>query len=31
VPVWSFPPDRLICRVSPSLAPDIVYVARPAA
>jgi SAM-dependent methyltransferase len=31
VPVWSFPVDRLICRLSPSLAPDVVYVARPAA
>jgi SAM-dependent methyltransferase len=28
VPVWSFPVDRLICRVSSSLAPDNVYVAR---
>jgi SAM-dependent methyltransferase len=30
VPVWNFSVDRLICRLSPSLAPDIVYVARPA-
>jgi SAM-dependent methyltransferase len=28
VPVWSFPVDRLVCRVSRSLAPDNVYVAR---
>jgi 2-polyprenyl-3-methyl-5-hydroxy-6-metoxy-1,4-benzoquinol methylase len=28
VPVWNFRVDRLICRLSPSLAPDIVYVAR---
>lgn len=28
VPVWSSPLDQLICRVSPSLSPDIVYVAR---
>lgn len=28
VPVWNFAIDRLICRLSPSLAPDIVYVAR---
>jgi hypothetical protein len=28
VPVWKFPIDRVICRLSPSLAPDIVYVAR---
>jgi 2-polyprenyl-3-methyl-5-hydroxy-6-metoxy-1,4-benzoquinol methylase len=25
-PVWSFPPDRLVCRLSPSLAPDNTYV-----
>jgi 2-polyprenyl-3-methyl-5-hydroxy-6-metoxy-1,4-benzoquinol methylase len=31
VPVWNFPVDRLICRLSPGLAPDIVYVARRAA
>jgi SAM-dependent methyltransferase len=31
VPVWDFLLDRLICRVSPSLAPDIVYVSRRAA
>ncbi|MBD0328886.1 MAG: class I SAM-dependent methyltransferase [Thermoleophilia bacterium] len=29
LPVWPFPIDRLICRVSASLAPDVVYVARP--
>ncbi|HYZ93734.1 MAG TPA: methyltransferase domain-containing protein [Actinomycetota bacterium] len=28
VPVWNFPVDRLVCRVSRSLAPDNVYVAR---
>jgi SAM-dependent methyltransferase len=28
VPVWSFPVDRLVCRVSRSLAPDNVYIAR---
>lgn len=28
VPVWNFLLDRLVCRVSPSLAPDNVYVAR---
>jgi SAM-dependent methyltransferase len=28
VPVWRFPIDRVICRISPSLAPDIVYVVR---
>jgi SAM-dependent methyltransferase len=28
VPVWSFPVDRLVCRVSRSLAPDNVYVAQ---
>ncbi len=28
-PVWDFTLDRLICRLSPSLAPDNVYVARP--
>ena len=28
VPFWSFPVDRLVCRVSRSLAPDNVYVAR---
>jgi SAM-dependent methyltransferase len=28
VPVWRFPVDRLICRLSRSLAPDNVYVAR---
>jgi SAM-dependent methyltransferase len=28
VPVWSSPVDRLVCRVSRSLAPDNVYVAR---
>jgi SAM-dependent methyltransferase len=28
VPVWNFRVDRLVCRLSPSLAPDIVYVAR---
>ena len=28
VPVWNFPPDKIICRVSRSLAPDNVYVAR---
>jgi len=28
VPVWTFPVDRLVCRVSRSLAPDNVYVAR---
>ena len=31
VPVWGLSVDRLICRLSPSLAPDIVYLARPAA
>jgi SAM-dependent methyltransferase len=31
VPVWNFAIDRLICRLSPSLAPDIVYIARRAA
>jgi SAM-dependent methyltransferase len=29
VPVWHWTVDRVICRISPSLAPDIVYVARP--
>jgi SAM-dependent methyltransferase len=28
VPVWNFPVDRLVCRVSASLAPDVVYVSR---
>jgi SAM-dependent methyltransferase len=28
VPVWNLPIDRLICRLSPSLAPDVVYVTR---
>jgi SAM-dependent methyltransferase len=31
VPVWNLAVDRLVCRFSPSLAPDIVYVARPGA
>jgi SAM-dependent methyltransferase len=30
VPVWNLPIDRLICRLAPGLAPDIVYLARPA-
>jgi 2-polyprenyl-3-methyl-5-hydroxy-6-metoxy-1,4-benzoquinol methylase len=29
VPVWPLPIDRLICRFSRRLAPDLVYVARP--
>jgi SAM-dependent methyltransferase len=28
-PVWDFAIDRLICRLSPSLSPDNIYVARP--
>jgi SAM-dependent methyltransferase len=28
IPVWDFPPDRLVCRFAPSLAPDVIYVAR---
>jgi hypothetical protein len=28
VPVWNFPVDRLVCRVSRSLAPDNVYIGR---
>jgi SAM-dependent methyltransferase len=28
-PVWDFAIDRLICRLSPSLAPDNIYIARP--
>lgn len=27
-PVWDFVVDRLICRISPSLAPDNIYIAR---
>jgi SAM-dependent methyltransferase len=30
-PVWSFPPDRLVCRLSNSLAPDNTYVVEKAA
>jgi hypothetical protein len=29
VPVWPLPIDRLICRFSRRLAPDLIYVARP--
>jgi SAM-dependent methyltransferase len=28
-PVWDFAIDRLVCRLSPSLAPDNIYIARP--
>jgi SAM-dependent methyltransferase len=27
-PVWNFAIDRLVCRLSPSLAPDNIYIAR---